>query len=227
MVDEINVGISRIGSKAADKRIGIAVGNLQADTQEHGENEKQRHLLLSEQPESIQSERFADSLFADSGVGRAGRQRKGIATQQHTPHGRNPELRIGMLQLQEVYHPHGNDEPDGAEDSDRRESLDRIQSGLFQRVVGNGIRQCQGRHIESDAERVPREDLRESHIAAHGKADVSHRQHAGGSQKMAIGQQALGLHPAVGHDADQPGHKDRHNTLHRIKPADVVTDTDR
>ena len=50
------VGILGDAGKARDEGVGIAIGNLQRHTQQHGEDEEDGHLLLLEQGEGTQAE---------------------------------------------------------------------------------------------------------------------------------------------------------------------------
>ena len=84
-------------------------------------------------------------------AGGAFRQGQRIYAIRYSDDGAGKELPVIILQSEQVHHPHGADESDCAENTYGRECLDGIQSGFVECGVGHGVRQCQCRHIESNA----------------------------------------------------------------------------
>ena len=62
------------------------------------------------------------------------------------------------LKTAEIDGEHGADESDGAKHSDGREVAHSVQTSLCQSVEGNGVAQCQRRHVEGNAQGVVGEE---------------------------------------------------------------------
>ena len=220
------VGILRVGAESVEVRRGEAVGHLQAHAQQEREDEEHAHLAVLEQGEGAQAEGVDKRGTLGGLVDRAVGQREGIHGQDQAPGGRNEQLHVVVLEAGEVDDPHGEDESDGAEDPDGGEGLHGIQAGLVQGVVRHGVAQCDGRHEEGHAQGIIGEDLPEGDLIAVFHAHVTRQCHEHGGQEMTDAEHLLRRHPAVGDDADQGGHEQRHDALDGEELSDVGTHAD-
>ena len=122
----------------------------------------------------------------------------------------------------EVYRPHGADEAYGTEHANRRKVFYRVHAGVDQAGESNGIAQSDGRHIESHAQRVEREQRGHFYVCARRHAVIGRRAHKQAGQEVANAQKPLRRYPAVGHNAHKSGHENRDETLNGIEPADML-----
>ena len=224
MVHEKLTLISRVNSETGDEGIGIAVGDLQAHAQQHREDEEERHTTLAEQAESIESQSLNEVFAFALRCRGAGGKGQRIGCQQQTPSGGDEKLDFGALPARQVHNPHGNDEPNRAEDADGRKGFDRVEPCAVESVVGNGVGQCERGHIGRYAEGVDRKESAETMVSQSGQH--AYGNHRNRRDEMAEGEHALCRYPAVGHNADNGGHEDGHKSLYGVKPTDVSTHTD-
>ena len=217
------IGVFRNGLETRDERVGESVGNLERNAQQHREDEEDSHLPLLEEQESVQAQRLHQRFPGTSLAHRTARQRVGIERQQQSPHRTGEELHVIGLEAQQIHQPHGADEPDGTEGTDGRESLDGIQPRLFEGRKGHRVGESQGRHIESDTQRIEQKERTERHLTPRFHGIIAGSPHKKGGQQMAHPQQALGRHPAVGNDTQDSRHEKGNDSLHGIKNTDVTT----
>ena len=204
-----------------DERIGEPVGNLQRHAEEHGEDEEQGHFLLLEQCESPQPERLDDAFLLAAAADGAIGQRHGVDGECQPQHGALHELHVSGLESGGVADEHRTDETDGSPHADGRERLDGIEAFAFEDAVSHGIGERDGGHVESDAERIEREERPELHAGTRGMGVIACGPDEDGGEQVAHAQEPLGRNPTVGDDADDGGHEDRDNTLHGVEDADV------
>ena len=214
--------ISRFGGETADKGIGVAVGNLQGDAEQHGEYEEDGHAALPEQVERVQAEggchRFLLFLRADG----AGRQRQRIGSEHDAEGGRYEELVLVGHVAENVHEPHRADESDGAEYAYGREVLHGVEACARQAVECHRVAQCERRHVECHAQRVEcEEDAHPDFGVGLGTIERG-GPHEDAGQQVTERKQPLCGNPAVGHDAHKSGHEDGNDTLYGIEPADVL-----
>ena len=84
-------------------------------------------------------------------------QRESIEKERDADDARCMKLIHVVLKAHQVYHPHGADKADGAEDAYRRKIFHRIHASTRQRGIGNGVCQCQRRHVKRQTQRVKTE----------------------------------------------------------------------
>ena len=71
MLDPKGIGIGRYLAEGADEGIGKAIGDLEAHTEEHREDEEECHLPLLEEDKGTQAEGFHQTLALSLGGRRA------------------------------------------------------------------------------------------------------------------------------------------------------------
>ena len=78
MLHTEGICIGRYLTEGADEGISKAIGDLQADAEEHREDEEERHLTLLEEHESTQAKGFDEALALSLGSRRAVGERQRI-----------------------------------------------------------------------------------------------------------------------------------------------------
>ena len=212
------VGVFRRLAKGIQEWGGEAVGHLEAHTQQEREDEKHAHPRVFKQGESTQSKGVNKRLALHVLVDGAIRQSERI-------NGQNDTL-VAILEAREVHNPHGKDEADGTEHTDRGEGLHRVETGLVQGIVGYGVAQGDGRHEEGHADGIIREQLSETDRTTVFVAHVTRQGHENGGKEMADAQQLLCGNPAVSNDAHQGRHEKGNDALDGEEFADVGTHAD-
>ena len=123
--------------------------------------------------------------------------------------------------LHEIDEEHRQDEAHGAEHADRREGLDGILAGLLQGVVGHGIGDGDGRHIECDTKRIEGVERAELDGGACAHSIPAGADHRGAGDALAQGENLLRRDPLVGDDAHQGRHENGDKTLGREEQPDL------
>lgn len=106
MLDTERAGKLWLGTETENEGIGKAIGNLQTDTEQHGENEKQRHLLLLEKGEGFQAEGINNGFLLTAYAHRAMRQRESVEKKDHAAHTRSDKLILVTLIPHQIDKPH-------------------------------------------------------------------------------------------------------------------------
>ena len=129
------------------------VGYLKAHAQQHREYEKQSHLVLSEQSESIKPEYLHPTFILATPLtcGTIG-QGQGISAENNPPYGTEQKLERSSSKSMEtidercikpsVYYPHGDNKTYCTENPDRWKYFYSITMCLFNRSVTHRIGQC-------------------------------------------------------------------------------------
>ena len=240
--------------KAVDIGGGISVRDLQRHAQQHREEEKEGHLALLKQHEGIQTEALGEGFLPGGGrtVDGARRKAEGIEPEHQAEDSADDQLHVGELrghgdefehlhsvaefglnartaETDEVDEPHGGDKADGAEDTDRREVPDGIESAVFQNREGHGIREGDRRHVEGHAQAVGRKDRADGgRLTGEGQfrgleTEPGGHQHEDGGCEVRDAEQPLRFDELVGNGSDDRGHEDRDNPLRDIKPGDILS----
>ena len=206
--------------EGSDEGVGVAVRDLQGSAEQHREDEEHGELALLEELERVQAGGLCEGLRAlGLGLARAVRQGQRIGAEHQRENAGNEELVEGVLvlhavgTLHEVHEEHREDETDGAEHADGREGLDRVLSGLLQGIVGHGVGDGDGRHIESDAQRIERIERTELDVRAGLHGIPAGAQHGETGDALAEGEHLLRRNPFVGDDAHEGGHEDGNEAL--------------
>ena len=201
------------------------VGDLQADTQEHTEDEEQCHLFLLEQSKSFQSKCFYQVYLALHFLDLAIGQRECICSQQKAQSTANSKLMGCRLETKQVDAPLHGDKSYRTEYTDRREVLDGIHTGFHQCVEGYRIGQCDRRHVEGYGYGVERKERTELYRITGTQTVNARCTHKQTCHQMTETQGLLGRQPTVGHDTHQCGHEDRYDSLDRVEDTDMCTHT--
>ena len=226
MLHTEGVGIFLYRSETVDERIGKAVGDLQTHTEEHGEDEENRHVLLLEEREGTKPERIHEALLVCTFVDRTFRQCEGVEEQHDAENARSDELVLIVLESHEIHKPHGADETDGSKHADRWEVLHGVHSRFRESIICHGVGECQRWHVESNAQGIEREDRTKLCVLAVRITIPRSAKHEQASQEMAVTQQALSRNPAVGNDTDDGRHEDGNDALHRVEPTNLGAQSD-
>ncbi len=225
--------------EASDEGGGVAVGDLERDAQQHGEDEEEGHLALLEECESLQAEHLGEALLSGVAVGHGTcGQGEGVDCQREAQHGADEELHVGVLEARggvgaesqpalggdvgEIDEPHGGDEAHGAPDADGREVANRVVAVARKDGEGHRVGERDGGHVEGDAQRVEREEGGEGEPFGMGISVVPGCEHERSGQCVAQSQQLLGGNVFVGNHAQDGGHEDGDHALYGVEPCDAV-----
>ena len=99
------------------------------------------------------------------------------------------------------------------------EGFHRVEIIFLEGIIRYGVRQRKSGHICCHTEGVDGEDFPKTKLRL--AADDTHTNHADCSDEVANSEHALGLDEAVCQDAHNRWHKDGHDTLDGVEPADV------
>ncbi len=110
--------------------------------------------------------------------------------------------------------------------TDGREFLHGVHPFLGHGVVGNGIDQGDGGHEEGDAEAVQDEQGSELHLVPGNHTVNAGSGHEQAGKAVTHGQNLLGFHLFVCHNAHEGGHEDGHDALHGKEPFDLRAQAD-
>ena len=127
-----------------------------------------------------------------------------------------------------VDEPHGHDETDGSNHTDRREILHRVHTVVLQDRECCCVGQSNGWHVEGHTQSIEHDKggligqfVSDACLLAHPPT----ADHKSTGQKMTQAQHSLRLHIFVCYDTHQRGHKQTDNTLNGIEPRNLVTKT--
>ena len=220
-----SVGKSVDVAETCDKRVGKAVGDLQAHTYKGGEDKEHRHLVLLEKLESVETKRLGKRFLALVFLNLASRQRERITSEHHAENAAYQKLMRSSLEFEQVNNPHANDKSHSAERSDGRKMLNGVQLVEVERVVSHRKRQRERRHIKRNSEEVER--IHHAHLCVGAGVEAVHaeRNHSRSRYQVAYSVSFLRLNPSVGNDAYDCGHKQRRYALCRIEQSDAVGKT--
>ena len=217
------IGVAVFQSRSPSLKVGrgVAVGDMKADTHEHGEEEENGHLTVPEERKSPKSQSIHKAFLPVALADGTGGHRQGIGRHEQAQDARHGKLVGRGLEAQEVHRPHGTDEAHRSPYADGRKGLDGVETGAVQCRKGHGICQSNGGHEEGYAERVEGKEKGEADIAGSRQSVAAGEQHEKSSHEVAEAQQPLGGNPLVGHDAHQCGHEERDEALRTVEPTDV------
>ena len=116
--------------------------------------------------------------------------------------------------MRQVDEPHGGDEPHGSPYADGREMLHGVEPGQVEGVVGHGVRQGDGRHVEHHAQQHAA--VQGGIVRLRGRGDEKRA-----ADEMADAQQFLRRNPAVGDNTHHGGHEQRSDSHRREEAADL------
>ena len=125
-----------------------------------------------------------------------------------------------------IHKPHRDDKAHRTQHADRRKVLHRVETVVLQDGECRRISQGNRRHEESHTQRIECNKgclvcnlVAEACLKAHAPA----AQHKAACQQMTESQQSLRLDILIGDDTHQCGHKETDNTLNRIEPGYLIT----
>ena len=213
------IGILGHRSEVLNVAVAEGVGDLQSGAQQHREDEENGHPLLLEEREGPQAQRIDPRLLLRAALDGTPRQRERVGRQYERQQGRNVELPLGELDLhapdvRQVDEPHGGDESHGSPYADGREMLHGIEPGQIEGIVGHGVRQGDGRHVEHHAQQHAAVQRGVSRLRGRGDEKRA-------ADEMADAQQFLRRNPAVGDNPHHGGHEQRGDSHRREEAADL------
>ena len=116
--------------------------------------------------------------------------------------------------MRQVDEPHGGDESHGSPYADGREMLHGIEPGQIEGIVGHGVRQGDGRHVEHHAQQHAAVQRGVSRLRGRGDEKRA-------ADEMADAQQFLRRNPAIGDNPHHGGHEQRGDSHRREEAADL------
>ena len=212
--------------ETGDKRIGKTIGDLEADTEEHREDEENGHGALLEEGESLESKSLDQTCAFLILVDVARRQGESIEEEHDAEQSRGEELVLIGLEAHQVDQPHGADEADGAEDTDGWEVLHRVHPRLGECRECHRVGQGDGRHKERHAQRIEEEQRAKLCARASCIAIITSSAHKYGGNEVAETKEPLCRYPPIGDDTHNGGHENGDNALNGIKPTYLRGQTD-
>ena len=207
MFHDGRIGILGHRSEILDITVAEGIGDLERGAQQHREDEEDGHALLLEEREGAQSQRIDPRLLAHAAVDGACGQRERVDGQHERQRRRDIQLPgckfdLHASDMHQIDEPHGGDESHGAPHADGREVLYAVEFRQIKGVVGHGVRQRDGRHVEHHAQQHAAVQRRILGLRGRGDEEPA-------ADEVADAQQFLRRNPAVGDDSHDGGHEQR------------------
>ena len=213
------IGILRHRAEILNVAVAEGVGDLQSGAQQHREDEENGHPLLLEEREGPQAQRIDPRLLLRAALDGTPRQRERVGRQYERQQGRNVERHSVSL----ICTP-----PMCVRSTNHMAAMNptvphtRMGGKCFtvssrarsEGIVGHGVRQGDGRHVEHHAQQHAAVQRGVSRLRGRGDEKRA-------ADEMADAQQFLRRNPAVGDNPHHGGHEQRGDSHRREEAADL------